>query len=128
MPTIAFRSSRVAGRMVKDLVPLAKPKLEHEPGPSGRPSDTFPGNESPDIRLDVVKTARRPEMKTAVPGPKAAELIARDARAMSPSFTRAYPFVMEKGEGCWVIDVDGNRFLDFTAGGGGGAARRRPPP
>src|SRR5258708_33485052 len=35
---------------------------------------------------------------------------------MSPSFTRAYPFVMERGEGCWVTDVDGNRFLDFTAG------------
>ena len=55
-------------------------------------------------------------MKTSVPGPKAAELIARDAKAMSPSFTRAYPFVMERGEGCWATDVDGNTFLDFTAG------------
>ena len=55
-------------------------------------------------------------MKTALPGPKAAELIARDSRAMSPSFTRSYPFVMERGEGCWATDVDGNRFLDFTAG------------
>src|SRR5947209_9116016 len=35
---------------------------------------------------------------------------------MSPSFTRAYPFVMDHGQGCWVTDVDGNRFLDFTAG------------
>src|SRR5258708_4819854 len=35
---------------------------------------------------------------------------------MSPSFTRSYPFVMDRGEGCWVTDVDGNRFLDFTAG------------
>ncbi len=58
----------------------------------------------------------KPELRTPLPGPKAAELIARDARAMSPSFTRAYPFVMERGEGCWVTDVDGNRFLDFTAG------------
>jgi 4-aminobutyrate aminotransferase len=58
----------------------------------------------------------KPLIKTALPGPNAAELIARDARAMSPSFTRAYPFVMERGEGCWVTDVDGNRFLDFTAG------------
>jgi 4-aminobutyrate aminotransferase len=55
-------------------------------------------------------------MKTALPGPRAADLIARDARAMSPSFTRAYPFVMDRGEGCWVTDVDGNTFLDFTAG------------
>ncbi len=57
-----------------------------------------------------------PVIKTQLPGPKAAALIARDARAMSPSFTRAYPFVMDRGEGCWVTDVDGNRFLDFTAG------------
>ncbi len=63
-----------------------------------------------------MNTARRPQMKTAIPGPKATELIARDAKAMSPSFTRAYPFVMERGEGCWVTDVDGNSFLDFTAG------------
>jgi 4-aminobutyrate aminotransferase len=58
----------------------------------------------------------KPLIKTPLPGPKAAALIARDARAMSPSFTRSYPFVMERGEGCWVTDVDGNRFLDFTAG------------
>ena len=55
-------------------------------------------------------------MKTSLPGPMAAALIARDAKAMSPSFTRAYPFVMERGEGCWATDVDGNTFLDFTAG------------
>ena len=60
--------------------------------------------------------AKRPLIQTPLPGPKAAELITRDERAMSPSFTRAYPFVMDSGEGCWVTDVDGNRFLDFTAG------------
>ena len=59
---------------------------------------------------------RRPLIQTPLPGPKAAEWIARDAKAMSPSFTRAYPFVMDRGSGCWVTDVDGNRFLDFTAG------------
>ena len=58
----------------------------------------------------------RPELKTPLPGPKAAALIARDAKTMSPSFTRSYPFVMDHGQGCWVTDVDGNRFLDFTAG------------
>ena len=61
-------------------------------------------------------TERRPNIVTSLPGPRAAELIARDAKAMSPSFTRAYPFVMDHGEGCWATDVDGNRFLDFTAG------------
>ena len=51
-----------------------------------------------------------------LPGPIAASLVERDAVAMSPSFTRAYPFVMDHGEGCWATDVDGNTFLDFTAG------------
>src|SRR4030081_1578057 len=65
---------------------------------------------------DMITGSKKPLVKTPLPGPKAAQLIARDAKAMSPSFTRAYPFVMERGEGCWVTDVDGNRFLDFTAG------------
>jgi 4-aminobutyrate aminotransferase len=63
-----------------------------------------------------VITERRPSIHGKLPGPKAAELIARDAKAMSPSFTRAYPFVMDHGEGVWATDVDGNQFLDFTAG------------
>ena len=58
----------------------------------------------------------RPQINTPLPGPKAAELIARDAKAMSPSFTRTYPFVMDHGHGCWATDVDGNTFLDLTAG------------
>jgi 4-aminobutyrate aminotransferase len=61
-------------------------------------------------------TRRRPTLVTELPGPLAADLIERDAHALSPSFTRPYPFVMESGEGCWATDVDGNVFLDFTAG------------
>jgi len=64
----------------------------------------------------LTSTNHRPKITTPLPGPKAAELIARDAKAMSPSFTRAYPFVMDHGQGCWATDVDGNVFLDFTAG------------
>jgi 4-aminobutyrate aminotransferase len=60
--------------------------------------------------------SRRPEVRTELPGPNAARLIERDAVAMSPSFTRAYPFVMDHGDGCWATDVDGNTFLDYTAG------------
>ncbi|HKF78135.1 MAG TPA: acetyl ornithine aminotransferase family protein [Candidatus Dormibacteraeota bacterium] len=59
---------------------------------------------------------RRPRIVSELPGPRAAALIERDRAAMSPSFTRAYPFVMDHGDGCWVTDVDGNTFLDFTAG------------
>src|ERR1700680_640822 len=70
----------------------------------------------PNRRPGIMTAGLRPLIKTPLPGPKAAALIERDSKAMSPSFTRAYPFVMERGEGCWVTDVDGNRFLASTAG------------
>src|ERR1700675_2041670 len=57
-----------------------------------------------------------PHLVTALPGPKAAEIIHRDQALLSPSYTRAYPLVIERGEGAMVEDVDGNRFLDFNAG------------
>jgi 4-aminobutyrate aminotransferase len=55
-------------------------------------------------------------IKTELPGPRARELIARDALVVSPSYPRDYPFVMSHGRGTEVWDVDGNRFLDFAAG------------
>jgi len=51
-----------------------------------------------------------------LPGPKARALIERDLAVISPSYPRAYPFVMDHGYGSEVWDVDGNRFLDFAAG------------
>ena len=35
---------------------------------------------------------------------------------MSSSLTRVYPLVVEEARGAMVQDVDGNRYLDFTAG------------
>ncbi|MCW8808558.1 MAG: acetyl ornithine aminotransferase family protein [Rhodanobacter sp.] len=57
-----------------------------------------------------------PHIKTALPGPRAQAMIARDAAVISPSYPRDYPFVMSHGLGTEVWDVDGNRFLDFAAG------------
>ncbi len=51
-----------------------------------------------------------------IPGPKAAALVARDDQVISPSYTRSYPLVIDHGLGSEVWDVDGNRFIDFTAG------------
>ncbi|MFZ0006774.1 MAG: acetyl ornithine aminotransferase family protein [Steroidobacteraceae bacterium] len=51
-----------------------------------------------------------------LPGPRAAALIARDRAVASPSYPRDYPFVMAKGRGAEVWDVDGNRYLDFMGG------------
>ena len=51
-----------------------------------------------------------------VPGPKAQALVARDRAVYAPCAGRVYPFAIERGEGCYVWDVDGNRYLDMNAG------------
>jgi 4-aminobutyrate aminotransferase len=57
-----------------------------------------------------------PSIRTPLPGPRAAAIIARDRTVVSPSYTRGYPLVVERGEGATVEDVDGNVFLDCSAG------------
>jgi 4-aminobutyrate aminotransferase len=59
---------------------------------------------------------KTPRLVTALPGPKAQQVIAADAKYMSPSLTREYALVAKKGHGAIVEDVDGNSFLDFAAG------------
>jgi 4-aminobutyrate aminotransferase len=55
-------------------------------------------------------------IRTSLPGPKAQALLARDRPVTTPSYPRDYPFVMARGRGVEVWDVDGNRFLDFMSG------------
>ena len=57
-----------------------------------------------------------PRLLTRLPGPRCAAWVARDNQVMSPSYTRDYPLVVARGSGCTIEDVDGNVFLDFTAG------------
>ncbi len=57
-----------------------------------------------------------PDIRTALPGPNGAELLARDKLYVSPSYTPMYPLFVERGSGAVIQDVDGNLFLDFTAG------------
>lgn len=57
-----------------------------------------------------------PSLKTALPGPLAKKAIEADDRLISPSYTRSYPLVVKSGSGTRITDVDGNEFLDFTAG------------
>ena len=54
--------------------------------------------------------------RPTLPGPKARALIERDRAVVSPSYGRDYPFVMDRGRGAEVWDVDGNRFIDFASG------------
>jgi 4-aminobutyrate aminotransferase len=57
-----------------------------------------------------------PRIVTEIPGPKAKEIIARDRKVISPSCTREDMLVWERGSGCYLTDVDGNTFLDLSAG------------
>ncbi|MHC4605532.1 MAG: acetyl ornithine aminotransferase family protein [Planctomycetota bacterium] len=57
-----------------------------------------------------------PEIKTPLPGPKAKALIERDGKVVSPAYTRGYPLSIDHGKGTYLWDVDGNKFIDFTAG------------
>jgi 4-aminobutyrate aminotransferase len=60
--------------------------------------------------------SRAPRIVTQLPGPQASKLIEQDELYTSPSYTRVYPLAVARGEGAMIEDVDGNRFLDFTAG------------
>ncbi|MBM3979696.1 MAG: acetyl ornithine aminotransferase family protein [Planctomycetes bacterium] len=57
-----------------------------------------------------------PNVRTALPGPNGSEMLARDKLYVSPSYTPVYPLFVESGSGAVIQDVDGNLFLDFTAG------------
>lgn len=67
----------------------------------------------------MVKTLL-PEVKKAPgsPGTKSKEWIEKHHRyvATTTHDPEHLPLVIERGEGIWLIDVDGNRFLDFSSG------------
>lgn len=65
---------------------------------------------------EISQLGAAPMIKTALPGPKAKALIALDEQFTSPSYTRFYPLTVKRGRGAVIEDLDGNLFLDFTAG------------
>jgi 4-aminobutyrate aminotransferase len=57
-----------------------------------------------------------PTILTELPGPEAKKVLEKDRQFISQSYTRVYPLVVKSAQGVWVVDVDSNRFLDFTSG------------
>lgn len=57
-----------------------------------------------------------PDIKVKPPGPRALEILGRDAKVISQSMVRDYPLVIDRASGLNIWDVDGNRYLDFSAG------------
>ncbi len=67
--------------------------------------------------MSAVIAARKPEIKTELPGPNARSIIKADSEFVNPEYPRpAFKLVAERAQGVWVEDVDGNVFLDCNAG------------
>ncbi len=67
--------------------------------------------------MSTIAPPKRPEIKTALPGPKGMEIINADHQYVNPSYPRPnWQLVVERAAGVWVEDVDGNIFLDCNAG------------
>jgi 4-aminobutyrate aminotransferase/(S)-3-amino-2-methylpropionate transaminase len=56
------------------------------------------------------------QLKTAVPGPRSRELLARRAAAVPRGPYSATPIFVKEGHGALLTDVDGNQLLDFAGG------------
>lgn len=66
--------------------------------------------------IEAMMETKLPRVRMPLPGPRAKEAVALDDRYISPSCTRSYPLVAQRGQGAMIEDVDGNIFLDFAAG------------
>ena len=69
-----------------------------------------------DVASSAIRAQFGPKLIATIPGPQAREIIEKDDRLISPSYTRSYPLVVKHAQGIRLEDVDGNVFLDFTAG------------
>lgn len=62
---------------------------------------------------------KRAQILTEVPGPKSLRYFDEEQQYISPglqTIALLSKIVLERGEGCTVQDVDGNRYIDFFAG------------
>ena len=63
-------------------------------------------------------TTRTIEIKTGLPGPRSAEILARKERVIAEPLSIYLPLVIAEARGATLTDVDGNTFVDFAGGVG----------
>jgi 4-aminobutyrate aminotransferase/(S)-3-amino-2-methylpropionate transaminase len=63
-----------------------------------------------------VAVTRAIELRTAVPGPRSREIMARKDAVVAAPLSVLHDVVIESGSGAIVRDVDGNSFVDFSGG------------
>lgn len=66
-------------------------------------------------KLDLTSV---PDIKTDLPGPKSAEYHARCCKHFKglSGQVKLFPVAFASGKGCELVDVDGNRYIDFSSG------------
>jgi len=64
----------------------------------------------------AAKLSKKPEVKTALPGPKSMELGKLKDMYVSKSVSVGTPVYIERASGSMLYDVDGNAFIDFGCG------------
>lgn len=59
-----------------------------------------------------------PNIKTTPPGPKSKEYHTRCTKYFKglSSQVKLFPVVFDHGKGCELVDIDGNRYIDFSSG------------
>lgn len=98
----------------KKKLSIGKVNLAGAHGNESKKNGARGGNAGSVIR--GLKTPKVPYIHTELPGPKARVAIKLDRRFTSPSYTRYIPLAVKSAFMSTVEDLDGNRFLDFTAG------------
>jgi len=71
-------------------------------------------------KFGALNFSEAPSVSVRPPGPKAKELMARQKKVDSNAlvYPLQLPFAPERGLGATVLDVDGNYYIDFSAGVG----------
>lgn len=78
--------------------------------PGGVRFSSAPGAASELLRKSIMVTAKTQEQA------KTKEYLELDRKYVNPVLARQAPIVAERGEGSYLIDVDGDKYLDFTTG------------
>src|SRR5690348_5696779 len=58
------------------------------------------------------------DLKTSVPGPRSAEVLARLQKSVAAPLAITFPVVAAEARGATLTDLDGNTFIDFAGGVG----------
>src|SRR5919109_452417 len=68
--------------------------------------------------VSSMAATRTIELKTAIPGPRSREILARKERVIAEPLSIYLPIVIAEARGATITDVDCNTFIDFAGGVG----------